>query len=214
MAGDDRYTRADFGAAALITIDVQRDVLAGGALEVAGTSDVLPAINGLAAAFRGAGLPIVHVVRLYRPDGDGADLARRAALEAGERYLIAGSDGAEPAPGLLPEPAPALQPDLLLAGRPQGVGSAEHVLFKPRWGAFFETDLQGHLRAAGVDTLVFAGCNFPNCPRTSIYEASERDFRAVVARDAISGLYERGEAELAGIGVACMSAEEIARQLG
>ena len=34
---------------------------------------------------------------------------------------------------------------------------------------------------------MFCGCNFPNCPRTSIYEASERDFRVVLARDAISG---------------------------
>lgn len=42
---------------------------------------------------------------------------------------------------------------------------------------------------------MFAGCNFPNCPRTSIYEASERDFRTVLVRDAISGLYERGEHE-------------------
>jgi hypothetical protein len=58
--------------------------------------------------------------------------------------------------------------------------------------------------------VVFAGCNFPNCPRTSIYEASERDFRVVVARDALSGLYERGERELEGIGVQLMSAGAVA----
>ncbi len=75
------------------------------------------------------------------------------------------------------------------------------AIYKPRWGAFHGTRLEEHLRAAGVDTLVFCGANFPNCPRTSIYEASERDFRVVLARDALSGLYERGEAELAGIGV-------------
>jgi hypothetical protein len=57
------------------------------------------------------------------------------------------------------------------------------------------------------------GCNFPNCPRTSIYEASERDFRIVLARDAISGLYERGEHELVGIGVHLMSSSEVAKAL-
>ncbi len=56
---------------------------------------------------------------------------------------------------------------------------------------------------------MFSGCNFPNCPRASIYEASERDFRLVLVRDAVSGLYERGERELANIGVRLMSAEEV-----
>jgi nicotinamidase-related amidase len=53
------------------------------------------------------------------------------------------------------------------------------------------------LDGLGVNTLVFGGCNFPNCPRTSISEASERDFRLVLAEDAISGLYDRGRQELA-----------------
>jgi nicotinamidase-related amidase len=52
---------------------------------------------------------------------------------------------------------------------------------------------------------VFCGCNFPNCPRTSIYEASERDFRTVIVEDAISGLYERGHQELINIGVAALT---------
>ncbi len=60
-----------------------------------------------------------------------------------------------------------------------------------------------------MDTTVFSGCNFPNCPRTSIYEASERDYRVALARDAVSGLYERGERELEGIGVAVLDAIDI-----
>lgn len=60
-----------------------------------------------------------------------------------------------------------------------------------------------------MTTLVFCGCNFPNCPRTSIYEASERDFRLAVARDAVSGLYERGERELEGIGVHLLDSAEV-----
>jgi nicotinamidase-related amidase len=57
--------------------------------------------------------------------------------------------------------------------------------------------------------VVFCGCNFPNCPRTSIYEASERDFRVVLVRDAVSGLYERGEQELLNIGVQLMTTGEV-----
>lgn len=83
-------------------------------------------------------------------------------------------------------------------------------MYKPRWGAFFETPLEDHLRGHGVSTIVFCGCNFPNCPRTSIYEASERDFAVVLADDAISGLYERGRHELENIGVGVMPSTELA----
>jgi nicotinamidase-related amidase len=95
----------------------------------------------------------------------------------------------------------------------QGIGEHEVVMYKPRWGAFYQTPLHAHLDGLGVSTIVFCGVNFPNCPRTSIYEASERDFRIVVAGDAISGLYERGCSELANIGVTLMSAAELAAQL-
>jgi nicotinamidase-related amidase len=64
-----------------------------------------------------------------------------------------------------------------------------------------------------VTTLVFAGCNFPNCPRASIYEASERDFHIVLASDAISGFYERGAAELTNIGVTLEAARDIVSSL-
>jgi nicotinamidase-related amidase len=74
-------------------------------------------------------------------------------------------------------------------------------MYKPRWGAFFQTSLESHLRERGVSTIVFCGFNFPNCPRTSIYEASERDFRVVAVSDAISGIYQRGERELTDIDV-------------
>jgi hypothetical protein len=67
---------------------------------------------------------------------------------------------------------------------------------------FYRTPLEGHLRELDVDTVVVCGCNFPNCPRTTIYEASERDFHIVFVPDAASGVYRRGLVELKGIGVA------------
>ena len=82
-------------------------------------------------------------------------------------------------------------------------------MYKPRWGAFYHTPLEHYLREIDVTTLVFSGCNFPNCPRTSIYEASERDFRVVLAEDAVSGLYDQGRREMKNIGVALISAEQV-----
>jgi nicotinamidase-related amidase len=208
MAGD-LYTAPDFASSALVTIDTQRDVLDGQPLEIPGTSAALPAIVRLIEGFRKASRPIVHVVRLYCADGSNVDLCRRRAVEEGAGILVPGSEGAEPAPGLLPDPTMRLDPEALLAGELQEVGPREVVLYKPRWGAFYETALEKHLRNEKVSTVVFCGCNFPNCPRTSVYEASERDFRVVVASDALSGLYARGERELDSIGVALMQSGEI-----
>jgi len=87
------------------------------------------------------------------------------------------------------------------------------MIFKPRWGAFYETPLEDHLRALGVNTITFVGCNFPNCPRTSVYEASERDFRISFVRDACSQVYDQGLVELGNIGVNIVDVEEIHRLL-
>ncbi|BBX64454.1 hypothetical isochorismatase hydrolase [Mycobacterium saskatchewanense] len=201
MGLDDPYTRPSADTAALVLIDVQRDFYADDApMRIDGTSAAIPAMAKLARAFRGRGLPIVHVVRLYQADGSNADLARRRSIEQGARYAEPGSPGSQIAPELLPH-AVDLDHELLLAGGFQQVGPAEHVMYKSRWGAFYDTGLDGHLRQTGSDTLVFAGCNFPNCPRTSIYEASEREFRIVLVSDAVSGLYGRGADECRAIGV-------------
>jgi nicotinamidase-related amidase len=209
----DPYTAPDFAAAALITIDTQRDVLDGQPLEIAGTSTVLPAMAGLLSAFRQAQAPIVHIVRLYRTDGSNVDLCRRSLVEDGAAILAPETEGSELAPGLLADLSVRLDSERLLAGEIQQVASGEVVIYKPRWGAFFETPLEAHLRDNGVSTVVLCGCNFPNCPRTSIYEASERDFRVVLATDAISGLYERGQEELSAIGVQLMRSETITAAL-
>jgi nicotinamidase-related amidase len=202
------YTEPRWESSALVTIDVQCDVLDGAPLEIAGTSEALPRMAALAEAFREAGRPIVHIVRVYRPDGSNVDVCRRELIEGGAAILAPGASGTELAGGLVPSGV-ALDAEALLEGGIQKVGPGEVVIYKPRWGAFFQTPLEEHLRAAGADTLVFCGANWPNCPRTSIYQASERDFRVVVASDAVSGLYPQGERELAGIGVTLLPAAEI-----
>jgi nicotinamidase-related amidase len=207
------YTTPQLDRAALITIDVQADVLDGQPLEIPGSSAALPAICRLARAFRAHGLPIVHVVRIYLPDASNVDLCRREAVASGWAALAPGATGTELAPGLAGEGYERLEPEPLLRGELQRVGEREAVMYKPRWGAFYETNLRAHLEELGVSTLVFAGFNFPNCPRTSIYEASERDLRLVAATDAISGLYQRGEEELANIGVWLVRTDELIDEL-
>jgi nicotinamidase-related amidase len=151
------------------------------------------------------------VVRLYKPDGSNVDLCRRSVVEQGATIVCPGTSGAELAPQLLPALESRLDPELLLSGVVQPLGQNEWAIFKPRWGAFFGTSLEQHLLSLGVTSLAFAGCNFPNCPRTSIYEASERDFRIVLVEDAISGLYDRGRDEMKNIGVVLMTSKQLAQ---
>jgi nicotinamidase-related amidase len=197
----DPYTRPSPESAALVLIDVQRDFYAEDArLPIQGTQAAIPGMAALATEFRGRAMPIVHVVRLYRSDGSNADLVRKQAIEQGARFAVPGTAGSQIAPELLPNPV-ELDHESLLRGELQRIGPCEHIMYKPRWGAFYQTILEQHIRDIGCDTLVFAGCNFPNCPRTSIYEASERDFRIMLVSDAVSGLDDRGIKECRGIGV-------------
>jgi nicotinamidase-related amidase len=208
-----RLTEPQLESSALVTIDVQSDVLDGQPLEIPGSSRALGAIVPLAEAFRSRGLPIVHIVRLYRSDASNVDLCRREAVIGGWQALAPDSAGSQLPRELLGERWAPLRSVELLAGEVQALGDGEVVMYKPRWGAFFQTPLHEHLARAGVTTIALCGFNFPNCPRTSIYEASERDFRVVAVTDAISGLYARGRDELAAIGVALMSAGEVTQQL-
>ena len=205
----DKHTQPDFSSIVLITIDTQRDTLDGQPFEIPGTSAILPRMKRLAQVFRKVGLPIIHIVRLYKKDGSNVDLCRRGLVESGRAPLCPSTSGCEFASELLPEPDILLDTDLLLSGGIQHIGPKESVIYKPRWGAFYKTPLEEYLHKLGVSSLAFAGCNFPNCPRASIYEASERDFRIALVEDAVSGLYEQGKKEMQNIGVLLMNAEKL-----
>jgi nicotinamidase-related amidase len=183
------YTEPYARSAALISIDVQEDFTRPDApLPIPGTTERLGHMRRLLQAFRRAGRPIVHVVRLYLPDGSNADLCRRQAIERGARIVTPGTPGAELPAELKPEANVHLDAARLLQGKLQLLAANEWAIYKPRWDAFYETALDSHLRGIGVDTVVFCGCNFPNCPRSSIYGATQRDFRVVAVSDAISGI--------------------------
>ena len=209
----DEFTRPDYRNIALITIDVQNDFsLPGSTLEIKGTVEVVPRIAALLKVFRNLSKPIVHIIRLYKADGSNADPVRRKWLQSGVSAGRPGTDGAELVSELKPN-ARCLDAELLLKGGIQELRDREYVVYKPRWGAFYQTPLDKLLKKNKITTLAFTGCNFPNCPRTSIYEASERDYRIVLVKDAISGIYEKGMDELAKIGCEVITALELEHNL-
>ena len=205
----DEYTRPHRDHAALLTIDTQKDfTLRGAPAEIEGTIEVVPQIQRLVAAFRSRKAPVVHVVRLYKEDGENFDRCRKRKIESGAKIVQPRTEGAELVDELKPSSDVSLDADELLSGEFQTISSHEWIRYKPRWSAFYRTDLDAFLAARSVDTVVVCGCNFPNCPRTTIYDASERDYRIVFVADATSGVYERGIDELENIGVRVDAAVE------
>jgi nicotinamidase-related amidase len=205
----DEYIEPHPDRVVLLTIDTQNDfTLPGAPAEIDGTAEAVPQMARLVKAFRSENEPIIHVVRLYKGDGSNVDQCRRQAIEEGKKIVRPETPGAELVDELKPTGNIQLDSNRLLNGEFQELRSQEWVMYKPRWSAFYRTELTSFLDSRDVDTIVVCGCNFPNCPRTTIYEASERDYRIVCVSDAISGTYERGLEELEGIGVSVKRTRE------
>jgi nicotinamidase-related amidase len=68
----------------------------------------------------------------------------------------------------------------------------EPVIEKCYASAFFGTPLASTLTAAGVDTLVVAGCTTSGCVRATVVDALQHGFRAIVPRQCVG---DRAEAQ-------------------
>ena len=196
------YCVPERNAVALLTLSAQRDfVEPGSPIKAHGGERARPALRRLVEGFRAKGMPIFHAVRLYRPDGSNVDACRRQAVEEGMRFLMPGSLGSELLDDLKLNPSVRLNPDCLFGGRMQKIGPNEHAFYRPRWGAFYETTLERHLRDLNVNTLVVCGLSFATGTRATVYEASARDFRTVVVTDALASATQDGVRELGRMGV-------------
>jgi nicotinamidase-related amidase len=60
-----------------------------------------------------------------------------------------------------------------------------------------------------VTTVVVAGCNYPNCPRSTLVDATERDLRTVAVYDAISGWTTDADREMPGMGIVCLTTASV-----
>ena len=70
--------------------------------------------------------------------------------------------------------------DTVLDPRPE-----DAVIVKKFPSAFFETNLQDRLHALGVDTIVLSGCTTSVCVRATAVDAMQRNFRTLVAAEAV-----------------------------
>lgn len=140
-----------------------------------------PVIDRAAALFRALrqqGVPVVHVVTEYRDAGEIAANPFWHAIERDpakarkgmSRHNIIGGRGTEIIPALLDSG------DIVVGG-------------KKRYSPFLGTGLDFVLRRKlGVDTLILAGINTSSCVLCCGFEATNRDYRVVIAADAVDSM--------------------------
>ena len=157
--------------AALIIIDMQNGFIdERSSLCIAGAAATLPACARALDRARKLGIPVFHVCREYAADGSDVESTRFETWLAGGRPVSKAST----LPDSLGFP-PLVAPQ-----------ADDHVIIKPRFSAFFDTNLDDTLRAMGVTTVVLTGTTTPNCIRTTCYDALSLNYNVVVIEDCTS----------------------------
>lgn len=67
-----------------------------------------------------------------------------------------------------------------------GWDERDYHIVKPRYSAFFATELDLILRRRGIRHLILAGTTTPNCIRTTCYDAISLDYAVTVLSDCTS----------------------------
>lgn len=125
-------------------------------------------------ALRGIGVPIVHVVTEYRDPLETQSNPFKAAINEDPTKKRRGTSRHQ----LLGGPGVEIIPDLYRDGDVVVHG-------KKRFSAFLYTDLQFVLsRRLQVDTVILAGVNTTSCILCSAFEATNLDYRVIVASEA------------------------------
>ncbi len=169
----------DLGKAALVIIDMQRDFIEPGGFgeslgnDVALLSAIVPACQTVLSSWRAAGGLVVHTREAHQPDLSDCPPAKRnrgnPSLRIGDagpmgRILVAGEPGSRIIPELAPRPG-------------------EIEIDKPGKGAFHATPLHNLLQQAGVTHLIFMGVTTEVCVQTSMREANDRGYDALLLED-------------------------------
>lgn len=148
--------------AALLVIDMQKD-LCYDIRRRAKVEDMIEPLLKAISAFAGISFPIFYPFFSLPEDDEQFE-------RFGDRYCIEGTEGAEFIPELLP-----------LNGIP---------IKKKKHSAFFETDLDDHLRTGRVSKVYLAGLQTQICIQTTAADASFRGYHTIVIRDCVVSTHD------------------------
>lgn len=170
---------------ALLIIDMQRDFLETGGFgemlgnDVAQLRGTIEPNRRLLAAWRRAGLPVIHTREGHLPDLSDLPQSKttrgRGKMTIGDRgpmgrILIRGEAGHD----IIPELYPTLN---------------ELIIDKPGKGAFYATPLAAELEARGIKQLVVTGVTTEVCVNTTVREANDRGYECLVLSDCVGSYF-------------------------
>ena len=185
-------------ATALLVIDVQNDFAdPGGSLAVAGGEAIIPELNRQIAAARGAGAFVAYT-QDWHPAST-PHFARDGGIWP--VHCVMDTWGAELHPALVVD-GPAIR-----KGSHGEDGYSGFTMRDPVSGLETRTELDGLLRAAGVERVVIGGLATDYCVKATALDAIGLGYETTVLLDGIRavdlapGDGDRALAELAGAGV-------------
>jgi nicotinamidase-related amidase len=189
---------------ALLIIDMQKDFCdKGSPLYVNGSEKIIPNIKNLINAFKKCGAPVIFVARTHKSDGSDLEITRFPVYLQFRRIygrgpLEEGTDGMKFVEGLEPQ-------------------KGDYVVYKKRWSAFFNTELDLLLRVLSVTKLVLAGVQTPNCIRATAYDAIALNYEVIVVSDATQAsnqlVHEINLKDMENIGIGIMDTKSIIENL-
>ncbi len=164
---------------ALLCIDMQRDFLEpGGFADTLGNNldnvtPCVPVIGKLQAAFRKAGLPVIHTKECHKPDLSDLPTAKRNRGRPKQRI---GDEG--PMGRILIDGEPGS--DFVAENKPL---EHELVIAKPGKDSFYRTELLDYLVTRRISNLVITGVTTEVCVQTTMRCANDRGFDCLLVED-------------------------------
>ena len=156
----------------------------------------VPACGKVIEKARERKIPVFFVNRIYRKNGSDVEFTRYQSWQDGDRYLAPGSTG-------------PLSIDVPEEFKPK---ARDYTIIKPRFSAFFQTELDLILRRLGVRTVILTGTTTPNCIRTSCYDGLSLDYNILIIENCCSSNTEEIQRvnmeDMARVGAVITSAED------
>lgn len=182
---------------AFIIIDMENGFIdATSPLCISGAAATVPALASATEAARKKNIPVFYVKRIYRTDGSDVENTRYECWRSAEDVLAPASAG----PCSIEEPA-ALTPH-----------PGDYIIIKPRFSAFFQTELDLILRRLDIRNIILTGTTTPNCIRTTAYDGISLDYNVIALEDCCSSqtpeIQRANIDDMARIGVTIMSSAE------
>ena len=163
---------------ALLVIDMQNDLIKvkeepfNAVTKMAESKGIINNTAKVIAAARKAGMPVIFACHVHRKDNADVvptitDLMLQGQVTPPRAAMIEGTPGAEVVDELKP-------------------ASGEHVIWKRRSNAFYNSDLELMLRSREIDTVILTGAVTNGCIANTARGARERDLHVIILSDCVA----------------------------